>query len=357
MERTDKKPDRRKTAGAGRPTIKMIAGLAKVAVSTVSRAINDDPSISSETRKRIERIVVRVGFVPNVMARNLVTRRSDAVALILGSTGNPHSLEMIPLLSARLAARGVPLTIIHMDGGDRLEDRLASLARHAVGGCLVASASLTAAAARFCQRLRLPVVLINRLAGVEAPSVACDNRVAGRQVGELLLAEGRRRLAYVGAARSARTPQDAEREAGLRTAARRANASEPLRFTADYGYAGGRAAAAAILASRARPDGVFVANDITAFGVLDGLRAGGVEIPGELSLVGFDDLTPASWLAYGLTTVRQPTEEIVDRALAILEKRILRPDEPCERVVLPAQLVRRHTTLAGEPLRAPRSAR
>ena len=89
----------------GRPTIKMIATLARVAPSTVSRAINDDPSISLRTRARIQGIAARVGFVPNVTARGLVTRRSDVVALVLGPSQNPFYLEMIPLITERLALR------------------------------------------------------------------------------------------------------------------------------------------------------------------------------------------------------------------------------------------------------------
>ena len=83
----------------GRPTIKMIATMARVAPSTVSRAINHDPSISIRTRSRIQRIATRIGFVPNVTARGLVTRRSDVVALVLGASQNPFHLEMIPLVS------------------------------------------------------------------------------------------------------------------------------------------------------------------------------------------------------------------------------------------------------------------
>jgi DNA-binding LacI/PurR family transcriptional regulator len=330
----------------GRPTIKMIAGLAGVATSTVSRALNDDRSISAATRRRIARIAARLGFVPNAAARGLVTRRSSVVALILGLSPNPFYLEMIPVISMRLAARGMGLMIFRMGDQDRIEDTLGALARHHVGGCLVAAASLTREAARLCSRFNIPIVMINRLDELQASSVNCDNRDAGRQVGQLLLHEGRQRLAYVGGEPGAASFQDAEREAGFREALQAAGAPAPRRYAGAYSYDGGLAVAAALCADgpARRPDGVFVANDIMAFGVIDGLRRAGVAIPGDTSLVGFDDLPQARWIGYDLTTVRQPIDALVTAALEILDRRVADEAAPSESVFVGAELVRRGTT-------------
>jgi DNA-binding LacI/PurR family transcriptional regulator len=332
--------------GGGRPTIKMIAGLAGVATSTVSRALNEDRSISDATRRRIARIAARVGFVPNAAARGLVTRRSSVVALILGLSPNPFYLEMIPVISMRLAARGMGLMIFRMGDQDRIEDTLGALARHHVGGCLVAAASLTREAARLCSRFNIPIVMINRLDELQASSVNCDNRDAGRQVAQLLLQEGRRRLAYVGGEPGGATFQDAEREAGFREALQAAGATAPRRYAGSYSYDGGLAVADALGAEgpAQRPDGVFVANDIMAFGVIDGLRRAGVEIPRDTSLVGFDDLPQARWIGYDLTTVRQPIEALVTAALEILERRVADLAAPAESVFVGAELVQRGTT-------------
>lgn len=338
------KPRSGRAESRGRPTIKMIAGLAGVAPSTVSRAINEDPSISKATRRRIARIADRLGFVPNVVARGLVTRRSSVVAFVLGSSPNPHYMEMIPVLSARLAARHVQLMIFHLGDGDRMEETLAAIARHQVSGCVIASASLTHEAAMMCSRFDIPIVLINRLSEVRASSVSCNNQEAGQQVAKLLAAEGRTRLAYVGGETAIATPQDADREAGFARGAAAAGLAAPQRIAAPYGYGGGLAAAERILAARRTFDGIFVANDVMAFGVLDGLRRGGVHVPRDLSLVGFDDLPQAQWRAYDLTTVRQPIDGMVERSLAVLDRRLSDPQAPVEAVFLPAELVRRGTT-------------
>jgi DNA-binding LacI/PurR family transcriptional regulator len=332
-------------AARRRPTIKMIAKLAKVAPSTVSRAINDEPSISEETRRRITRIADRMGFVPNVIARGLVTRRTNIVALILGVTRNPFYLEMIPVISAQLATRGMPLMIFRMSGQDRVEDTLATLARHQVSGCLIAAASLTPEAAAMCSRFNIPIVMINRLAEVQASSVNCNNREAGEQVGTLLRQEGRTRLAYVGGEGNAVTFQDSEREAGFARAAKAAGLAVPQRFAGAYSYEGGLAVAERLLATQRSFDGIFVANDIMAFGVIDGLRRAGIAIPRDVSVVGFDDLPEARWSAYDLTTVRQPIVTIVDRALSILDRHLSEEAAPAESVIVRAELIRRGTTL------------
>jgi len=328
-----------------RPTIKMIAKLANVAPSTVSRALNAESSISAETRQRITRIADRVGFVPNGIARGLVNGRTNIVALILGVTRNPFYLEMIPVMSAQLATRGMPLMIFRMSGQDRVEDTLAMLARHQVSGCLIAAASLTREAAAMCSRFNIPIVMINRLAQVDASSVNCNNREAGEQVGQLLRQEGRTRLAYVGGEDDAITYQDIEREAGFARAAKSAGLAVPQRFAGPYSYEGGLDVAERLVASRRTFDGIFVANDIMAFGVIDGLRRAGVVIPRDVSVVGFDDLPEARWSAYDLTTVRQPIVSIVDRALTILDHHLSDETAPAEAMIVHAELIRRGTTL------------
>lgn len=329
----------------GRPTIKMIATLARVAPSTVSRAINHDPSISLRTRARIQRIAARVGFVPNVTARGLVTRRSDVVALVLGPSQNPFYLEMIPLITERLALRGKPLMIVRMRETDRIEATLATLARHQVSGCLIGAASMTPEAVALCRRFDIPTVMVNRLANVEGSFVSCNNHEAGLQVASLFAAEGRRCIVYVGAEPGKATVQDEQREAGLRDGALGVGLTAPQRFATVYSYEGGLAAARALLGQLPGADGIFVANDIVAFGVLDGLRRAGAVVPGQMSVVGFDDLPQACWLGYGLTTVRQPMETIVEQALGILDRQISEPGAPAEGVYVSAELVRRATTL------------
>jgi DNA-binding LacI/PurR family transcriptional regulator len=161
-----------------------------------------------------------------------------------------------------------------------------------------------------------------------------------------LLAEGRGRLVYVGGETGIATFQDAEREAGFREALEAAHVAPPRRLAGPYSYEGGLAAAAVLCVDGAAncADGIFVANDIMAFGVIDGLRRAGVAIPVGTSIVGFDDLPQARWIGYDLSTVRQPIDALVTAALEILDRRVEDEDAPAESVFVAAELVQRGTT-------------
>ena len=240
--------------------------------------------------------------------------------------------------------------IVRMRGTDRIEQTLATLARHQVSGCVIGAASMTPEAVALCRRFDLPTVMVNRLANVEGSFVSCNNHEAGLKVAQLFAGEGRRRIVYVGAEPGKATFQDEQREAGLREGATASGLAAPRRFTTVYSYEGGVAAAQAIIGQPHRADAVFVANDIVAFGVLDGLRRAGAAVPQDMSVVGFDDLPQACWLGYELTTLRQPMEIIVDQALEILDRQLIEPTALAEGVYVQAELVRRRTTLpAGQP--------
>jgi DNA-binding LacI/PurR family transcriptional regulator len=330
--------------GPVRPTIKTIAGLAKVSVSTVSRSLSDDPSISKATKRRVNALAKSVGFVPNIAARGLARRSTSLVGFVIGPFTNPFYLEMLPILASRLTDRGAQLMVFRVKDASGFESTLAALAQYQVKGCLIAAASFTPEAAQICTRFRIPVVMINRLADLYASSVNCNNREAGEQVAALLCAEGRRRLAYVGGTDLETTVQDLDREQGFRTKALALGVKVGKRYAGAYTYDGGGSAADLLLRQQPDVDGIFVANDIMAFGVLDRLRRAGVSIPKRVSLVGFDDLAASSWDAYNLSTVRQPVEAMIDRAYDLLAAHSDDTAPPAESSFLRGTLILRGTT-------------
>jgi DNA-binding LacI/PurR family transcriptional regulator len=327
-----------------RPTIKMIAGIAKVSISTVSRSLSDDPSISKATKRRIAAIAQELGFVPNIVARGLVQRRTNLVGFILGPFTNPFYLEMLPLLASRLADRGAQMMVFRIKDPGAFEGTLSALAQHQVQGCLIAAATLTPEAAELCKRFRMPVVMINRIGDFYASSINCNNREAGEQVAAALIGEGRTRLAYIGGPVGQATVQDIEREQGFWAKAQALGIPAGRRFEGAYGYSGGRDATDRMLNEDATIDGVFVANDIMAFGVLDRLRSANMPVPDRISVIGFDDLPASSWDAYNLTTVRQPVETMIDRACDLLDAHVRNPAMPAESTFLRGELIVRGST-------------
>ncbi|MDQ5853600.1 MAG: substrate-binding domain-containing protein, partial [Chloroflexota bacterium] len=149
--------------------------------------------------------------------------------------------------------------------------------------------------------------------------------VAGGQlVAERLLAAGYRRLAYI--AGKPNTSTNVDRERGFRERLHELEYGLFLREQGEYTYQSGYEAAQRLLHRDDPPDAIFCANDVTALGAIDAARDGGVAIPAELSIVGFDDIPAASWTAYNLTTVRQPVNSMIDISVRLLLERIEAPE-------------------------------
>jgi DNA-binding LacI/PurR family transcriptional regulator len=212
---------------------------------------------------------------------------------------------------------------------------------HQVDGIVAASVALGSELTARCRAAGVPVVLLNRSQDDPTLSaVTSDNVGGGRKVAELLLAGGHERIAYVAGWEGASTQRD--REFGFRAGLAQGGAALHARAVGDFRLEGAREAARALFGGADRPDAVFVANDHMAFGVMDVLRFEmGLCVPGDVSVVGYDDVPPASWPAYDLTTVRQAPGRMVAETVAILIDRIEQGDDEPRRIAIAADLVLR----------------
>ena len=322
-----------------RATIVTLSRQAGVAPSTISRALKGDPRISAETRERIAKLARELGYTPNALARTLSSGRSGLIGLVLGPATHPIYTALLHEAVAQGAERGLRMLIIHAGAGP-IEDTTAEvLLQYKVDGCLITSATLSSRAAAVCAGNGVPVVMVNRVAREHGSAVACDNLAGGAELAQLLLARGHRRFATV--ITSNPTSTAVEREQGFLSRLEQDGLRPMLRLdgqsTYDGGYAAGQRIAA--LPPGQRPDAVFAVSDIIAMGVMDGLRLGGLRVPRDLSVVGFDDIAEAARPIYDLTTVAQPLSAMVRRGLDLLAARMTNPDLPDEAVSLRGRLV------------------
>jgi DNA-binding LacI/PurR family transcriptional regulator len=339
----DAVPSRRPDPPHERPTVRTLARMAGVAVSTVSRALKNDPRISPDVRRRIAELAQRAGYMPNALARTLSGGRSGLIGFVLGSVHNPFYAEMLEQAVAQAAERGLRLLIVHVGPGPIEETTSDALLQYQVDGCLIASAELTSRAADICAARGVPVVMVNRVARRHGSSVSCDNAAGGREVAAFLLAGGHRRFAIVHGTVGVSTTDDRERNfcAGLAEAGLQLSQHLPGNSTYEGGYAAGRHIAQ--LGDAERPDAVFALNDIMAMGVLDALRAAGARVPEEVSVIGFDNVPASGRPGYALTTLGQPLGLMVRRGLDLLAARIEDPALPDETVVLRGELIVRRS--------------
>ena len=313
--------------------------------STVSRALRDSPVVNQETAARIRRIAAQQGYRASAVARSLVTRETRTIGVVVTTIADPFIAGVVAGVERVALERGYAVFLANSNGEPGREIKaVQTFHERRVDGILVESSRVGSQYLRMLSRIRVPIVLINnRYPGQFIRSVLIDNVQGARDATRHLAALGHRRIAYLGDRCGLQS--EAERQAGYRQALAEAglNWNSELVSQADASPQGGAAAAARLMGLRRPPTAIFCYDDMSALGVLHGLHARGLSVPGDVSVVGFDDLFIASYTHPPLTTVRQPTEDMGRQAMEILLR--LLAGEECERgIKVPAELVVRQST-------------
>jgi DNA-binding LacI/PurR family transcriptional regulator len=313
---------------AAAPTSYDVAKLAGVSQSAVSRCFRPGSSISPEMRKRIQKAAAQVGYQPNAFASGLITRRSNLVAVLISSLTNLYYPQVLAELTQKLDAQGIRVLLFALQAESDVGKTLDQVWRYRVDGA-IAAAKLSTVQLRAFKNHRVPVVLYNRFGEDEAvPSVCCDSIGGERLLVERLVESGHKRFAIVSG------PSDSfvsnERVEGARAALERYGIV-PTIVPGHFDHESGARAAHLLLAGAERPDAIICANDLMAIGAMDAARHElHLEVPRELSIVGFDGVGPAAWPSYRLTTIRQPVRRMTEAAVAMLIERIANPELPPE---------------------------
>ncbi|GAA2304514.1 LacI family DNA-binding transcriptional regulator [Nonomuraea roseoviolacea subsp. roseoviolacea] len=317
-------------------SIKEVAKLAGVSVGTVSNVLNRPDAVSPATRERVLNAMNELGFVRNESARALRSGRTRTLGLVVLDVTNPFFTDVAKGVEAVAADHGMIVTLCNSDqDGPREQRYLHHLEEQRVQGILITPVE------RENERLEqiigrgTPVVLLDhRATRRNRCSVAVDDVLGGRLAAEHLLAQGHRRLGFVGGSWS--ISQVAERhkgaaqavEAAARTGGQEEGGAEAPSLTLievpSLSFASGRHAAEWLAAMPApeRPTALFCANDLLALGLMQGLTAAGVRIPGDVALIGYDDIDYAAAAAVPLSSIRQPRQELGRVAAELLLEEI-----------------------------------
>jgi DNA-binding LacI/PurR family transcriptional regulator len=290
-------------------TITEVAREAGVGVGTVSRVMNGSTAVRDETRRRVLDAIARLGYAPNAAARALSTGRTATVGVVAPFFTRASVVTRLRGISRALDAGGYRLVLFDVE---RPEQAPAIFQELAGGGRVDAVLAVTLCPdepelGRFAAS-GIPVVLVDR----EHPrlaSVTIDDVSGGRLATDHLLGLGHERIGFVGDIEPGPTRPIARRHAGYEAALRAAGMRPDHRLVcrALHGREPTAAATRALLALESPPTAIFAASDDQALAVLEVAAQDGVEVPGDLSVVGFDDVEAARWA--GLTTVAQPLEE------------------------------------------------
>jgi DNA-binding LacI/PurR family transcriptional regulator len=329
------------------PTLEEVARLADVSTATVSRVVNHSPKVRPDTRKAVEKAIKRLGYVPNRAARSLVTRRTDTIALVVSESesrvfSDPFFLSIVQGVSTAIADTDLQLLLL-LARGEREHEKVERYIRQGhVDGVFLISLHGEDPLPRALTGAGIPTVLNGRpRPGEHLPYVDADNRGGARAATAHLLSSGRERVATITGPLDMMVGVDrfdgyvdALRDAGQRL-------RKGLVDHGDFGKESGARAMKALLRRNPGLDGVFVANDLMAIGVLETLQALGRRVPDDVAVIGFDDVAEAAATSPPLTTVRQPLEEMTRAMADLLLRRIEDVGAEDEFVVCPTHLVHR----------------
>lgn len=330
-----------------RPKIKDIALRLGVSPATVSRALTGTGLVAEPTLSRIREAARAMNYRPNVSARNLRTRRSMAVLMVVRDIGNPFYLEVMKGVEQAAREAGYSVLMGNTENDPDRETEYFDMLRdgHADGMILMTGKLPARIEAEGLSLAGLPlVVALETILGSGLPHVQIDNQAAARDAVQHLIGHGHRRIAHI----TGPLPEvmSMARRDGWRSAMADAGLPVPEGYEqrGDYLLHSGLSLCAALLELPEPPTAVFCANDEMAFGAIHELRRRGLDVPGDVSIVGFDDIYLSAAFFPPLTTVSQPRAEIGREAMSLLLDVIAGGDVGSGPIVMPTTLKIRGTT-------------
>ena len=333
-------------------SLKDVASRAGVSFQTASKVLNGQPRVVSErTRARILRAADELGYVPNALARGLVSRTSGTIGILVEDFADPALSQFVKAAERAAGAQGHAALIVTAQQGSDPALAVRKMEEQRVGGILVIAPSLEEdERLGVALRRRLPAVSVNHIHGGGIPLVGSDHSSTGAMAAEHLTELGHQRIGTVSGLRFRHVVRSRHR--GFREGLRQAGRRLPRRHVAeaDWTLAGGHVAAHRLLDVVPPLTALFVHSDVMALGVLHALRERGRRVPDDCSVVSCDDLDSSPYLSPPLTSVHVPFEETGEQAATLLLQR-MRGDMTAKQVLLPTHLVVRSST--GPPREQP----
>jgi LacI family transcriptional regulator len=328
------------------PTINDVAKRANVSPVTVSRVLNGAPNVNAATRARVHQAIAELGYVPNVVARSLRSRRTRSIALILPDITNPFWPTVARGVEDAAQRAGYTVLFCNSDENAGKQARyLEVVISQQVDGVLIAPADSDATRLAPLRERGVPTVLLDRrVDGWDVDTVRGDSVRGAEMLTQHLIDLGHQRIAIVTGPANTSTSQD--RLAGYELALRRAGRDvDPalVRF-GEFRPGSGREMAHAVLALQPPPTAIFAANNTIALGAIEAIGEAGLRVPQDVALVCFDDVSPSAQLFPFLTVAEQPAYQMGLEAARLLFARLDEGDAHAPRLItLPVRMIVRYS--------------
>ncbi|MDE2384365.1 MAG: LacI family DNA-binding transcriptional regulator [Alphaproteobacteria bacterium] len=306
-------------------TAKQVADLAGVSISAVSRVFTEGASASKGTRRDVMKAAEALGYQPNIMARSLMTGRTELIGLVSNNFDNPAFMEIFDLFTRKLQENGLRPLMANLSGNSDAAKAVAMLRQYNVDAVIIASSTVSEEFIDGCLAAGIPLVhAFGKPVGkANIHVVGADNVQGGRLAAETLLTAGYTRLGFLGGPRGASST--IARLKGFRAGLKAKGLAPGAEvFASSYAHEDGRRMMFTLLEHQGL-EAVFCGDDILAIGAMDACKEAGKSVPGDIGILGFNDIAMASWAAYDLSTIRQPIAEIIVSAVAQAIKLVENP--------------------------------
>ncbi len=330
-------------------TILDVARLAGVSTATVSRVINSPDSVREKTREKVLLAMVKCNYKYNALARGFVTKKSNTIGLIIPTISNSVFAESTLGVQEYADQKNIKVILGNSYYKYSQEENLIKVLRESqVDGLIITTTNLKGEILKSLVDEKFPFVLLfSTVKGGPVSAVGIDNYRGGYLATEHLISLGHKRICVV-AGNFSMTDRSFHRWHGYKKCLRDNGIlyDKELLVQTDYSLSGGRDSIKKLLALPSPPTAVFCSNDYLALGAMKGAREAGLNLPEDLSIVGFDDMQTASYMVPALTTIRQPAYEMGQRAAKLLLEMIEKKSKPVQEMMDSSLIVRESTTTA-----------
>lgn len=324
-------------------TLKEVAERAGVSRSAVSRAFTPGASVSDKTRRKVEKAARDLGYSPNALASSLTTGRTRMIGLVSNNFHNPIFLTVFDQFTRGLQARGLRPLLVNLTDEVEPANSVRMLRQYSVDAVMVASSTLPPEFSQAFRDAGVPVVnAFGRYSSApDVHVVGIDNVECGRMAARTLIARGYVDLAFLGGPEAATSTQD--RQAGfLSELAAHPGVRVTCSHARAYSFEAGRERMQQLL--RDRPaQAYFCGDDVLSIGAISAISDAGLSVPGDIGIIGLNDMEMSGWENIALTTIRQPIREIVNSSIELMVAAMDDPDRYPEARLFPCSIVERKT--------------
>jgi len=327
-------------------SMKDVAVLAGVSTSTVSRVINNSMPVDEETRLKVEQAIKTINFKPSLMARGLRMKSANLIGIVVPELQHETFTSFIKFTEQSVEAQGYNLVIGSTSSNVETEERfIVNLIRRNIDGIIFSRVSDNSQALKLIDRSNIPIVIIDRsLEREDIPSVVMNNYGAGVMAAEHLLSLGHRRFACITGPMDISINRDRIRGFRETIVQNGGTLEDKCIFEGNFKFESGGRGVDYLVDTRADFTAIWVQNDYMAIGAINRFVARGISVPGDVSVIGLDNIEHSWMIQPALTTIAQPFQEMCANAVDIIIKMSRKEQISATRIVLDPELVVRGTT-------------